>query len=585
MVIVEYLKVLGRRWRLLLACVLVAAVAGYVFSPDEAEEEAGSGYEASLTLIPSSEGTSSVNLHLAAHLATTPDVANIAAENLPAGIEPSGSGAITAGVSSEAGSLTITATDQDETRAGMLVRAYADATIDFFKQTTVESEDETLEELEEELDEIEESIAQLESELEVDPDNQVLQARLDAEIARYSDVFQHVQDLLDEEEPEAPLEVVGTAQVSELDTGFSPPSDRRARAGLAGALGLVLGLGLALTVDRMDSRLREREDVEDSFGLPVLSEVPRISRRTRAENALVTVTQPDGAVAEAYRSLRSAITLVAQGRRVRDDAAPNRTPYEVPKVLVVTGAQGDEGKSTTVVNLAAALAETGRSVLVIDCDFRKPEVHHYLNPEPGVGLADLVEANVPGNLDLVSRATSVHRVHLVTSGDSVRQPAAALSRLSGIVAEARDRADVVVVDTSPLLVTSDAQDVLRYADGVLTVCRFARTTYEHAIRARRLLERADVPLLGVVLTGTAPHRGTPYGQPSRRQAAWFKLTRWLKLSGPDDLDSPQHARPRRRTPIVPEDVATKRHADATYQGLTWDEEKQSTRRTDSRAAR
>src|SRR5690606_21451691 len=128
--------------------------------------------------------------------------------------------------------------------------------------------------------------------------------------------------------------------------------------------------------------------------------------------------------------------------------------------------------------------------------------------------------NVPGNLDLVTRATKVHRVHLVTSGDGVRQPAAALSRLSGIIAEARGRADVVLVDTSPLLVTSDAQDVLQYADGVLTVCRFARTTYEQATRARRLLQRADVPLLGVVLTGTAPHRGTPYGQPSRRQAAW-----------------------------------------------------------------
>src|SRR5690606_14863140 len=140
--------------------------------------------------------------------------------------------------------------------------------------------------------------------------------------------------------------------------------------------------------------------------------------------------------------------------KVRNDAAPIRTLNETPKVLVVTGPQGDEGKSTTVVNLSAAIAETGRSVLVIDCDFRKPEAHEYLEPEPGIGLADLVEANVPGNLDLVTRATKLHRVHLVTSGDGVRQPAAALSRLSGIIAEARGRADVVLVDTSPLLVTS-----------------------------------------------------------------------------------------------------------------------------------
>ncbi|MFW6091837.1 MAG: AAA family ATPase, partial [Actinomycetota bacterium] len=579
----EYVKILGRRWRLVLACVLVAAVAGYVFSPDEAEEAAGSGYEASLTLIPTAD---SANLHLAAHLATTPDVANIAAERLPPGVEPDGSETITASVSSEAGSLTIVATDAEEVRAGILVRAYAEATIEFFKQTTVASEDEELEDLQEQLSEIEENIEDIQSQQEVDPENRLLEARLEAEVARYGDVAQQMAELSNGEEPEAPLEVVGTAQITELDTGISPPSDRRARAGLAGALGLVLGLGLALTVDRLDSRLREREDVEEALQLPVLAEVPRISRRVRADNALVTVLQPDGAVAEAYRSLRSAITLVGQGRRVRDDAAPNRPLSEVPKVLVITGAQGDEGKSTTVVNLAAALAETGRSVLVVDCDFRKPEVHHYLDPEPGIGLADLVEANVPGNLDLVSRATSVHRVHLVTSGDSVRQPASALSRLSGIIAEARERFDVVVVDTSPLLMTSDAQDVLQYADGVLAVCRFGRTTYEQATRARRLLQRAEVPLLGVVLTGTAPHRGTPYGQPSRQQAAWSKVVTWLKLSRPDDLDSPQHARPRRRGgPVFPEDLATRRRAEATYQGITWDEENESSRRTGSRASR
>ncbi|MFW6033589.1 MAG: division plane positioning ATPase MipZ [bacterium] len=584
MAIVEYLKVVGRRWRLVLACVLVAAVAGFIFSPEEPEEPVGSGYEASLTLIPVDQPTGGVNLHLAAHLATTPDVASIAAGDLPPGVETSGPGAVSARVSAEAGSLIITATAQNRTRAGMLVRAYADATIEFLKQTTVDSEDATREDLEAQLSEIEDEITTLESQQEADPTNPVLQARLEAEVTRYSDIFQRLQDLVNEEEPGDPLEVIGTAQITELDSGISPPSDRRVRAGLAGALGLVLGLGLALTVDRLDSRLRDREDVEEAFGLPVLAEVPRIGRRARAENALVAVTQPDGAVAEAYRSLRSAITLIAQGRRVRDDATPSRDLYEVLKVLVVTGAQGDEGKSTTVVNLATALAETGRSVLVIDCDFRKPEVHHYLDPEPGIGLADLVEANVQGNLDLVSRATTVRRVHMVASGEGVRQPAAALSRLSGIIAEARKRADAVVVDTSPLLVTSDAQDVLQYADGVLTVCRFARTTYAQAVQARRLLQRADVPLLGVVLTGTAPHRGSPYGQPSRKRAAWSKLTRWLKLAGPDDTDSPQHAR-RRRVPVTPEDLETTRYADSIYRPLTWDEESESSRRAGSRSGR
>src|SRR5690554_6216804 len=214
MVIVEYLKILGRRWRLVLACIAIAATAGWVFSPEEPQEPAGSGYAATLTLIPTPQSTDSVNLHLAAHLATTPDVANIAAQNLPPGVAPRGPEAITAGVSAEAGSLTITATDKEQVRAGMLVRAYADATIDFFKQTTMETEDEALEDLQEQLAAIEESIEEIQSEQETDPENRLLEARLEAEVGRYSDVSQQIAELRNGEEPDAPLEVVGTAQIA-----------------------------------------------------------------------------------------------------------------------------------------------------------------------------------------------------------------------------------------------------------------------------------------------------------------------------------------------------------------------------------
>jgi hypothetical protein len=127
----------------------------------------------------------------------------------------------------------------------------------------------------------------------------------------------------------------------------------------------------------------------------------------------------------------------------------------------------------------------------------------------------------------------VRGVDLVTSIKPVKSPAIVVSRLSGLVADARRRADVVLIDSSPLLATSDALDVLQYADAALVTCRVGRTKYGEATRARRILQRADVPLLGVVLTGTAPHRGTPYGQPSRKEVVLSQIANWARNPGPD----------------------------------------------------
>jgi capsular exopolysaccharide synthesis family protein len=554
MAALEFLKALRRRWVVVLACFVLATAVGYILSPEEPAEPVGAGYQASLTLIPSPELTTGVNLHLAAHLATGPDVARLAAEQLPADVPPAGAG-VSAFVSPEAGSLNVTVTDLDAARAGILAEAYAAATIEFMQSSTSQSFDEALAAAEAELEAIEESIEDLQDERADDPGDEVVQARINTEVARYQIVFQRVQDLLSAEEPPAPLQVLGTAQVTPLDPGgIQAPTDRRARALLAGSVGLLLGLGLAITVDRLDTRLRERDEVEEAFGLPVLAEIPTVNRRDRADHALVTALKPDSAAAEAYRSLRSAITLVSQNIGIREVSSTDRAHESAPQVLVVTGAEGSQGKSTTVVNLAAAVAETGRSVLVIDCDFRKPEAHKFLDPRSGSGLADLVTGDFSGYLDQMVMSTSIRGVDLVSSTAPVRNPTAVVSRLQGLIADARGSADVILIDSSPLLVTSDAVDVLRYADAALVACRVGRTTYGQATRARRLLQRADVKVLGVVLTGTAKHRGTPYGQPSRRQRLLAKVASWAMSPGPDRPRPSSHD----RAPVTPGRLSAER---------------------------
>ena len=527
----HYLKVIRRRWRIVLACFLLATVIGYIFSPEQTAKPEGPGFQAAVTLVPPSDVASPPNLYLAAHLTTTPDVAALAKEQLPPDVRPSNEEAIAASVSPEAGAITVTATDLDKNSATLLAQAYATATIEFIKTATVGTQEGALAAAKKELETVEGNIEDLRDDLGRDPSNAVVEARLQTEMARFGMAYQRVQELLSAEKTPATLQVLGAPEVAPIEaSGISPPDDRRARALLAGALGLVLGFGVAIAVDRLDPRLRERAEVEEALGLPVLGEIPRVGRRARADHALITTARPDSAAAEAYRSLRSALTLVAQGGRSNDGGAISAWPVQQPsQVLVVTGARGHEGKTTTVVNLAAAFAEMDRNVIVIDCDFRKPEAHLYLDASPGGGLADMRD----GYLNEVIRTTSIPGVTLVTSGRAISQPASVLPRLAGIIADARRQASIVLIDSSPLLVVSEAVDVLQFADAALVSCRLGQTTLEQARRARDVLQRAEVPVLGAVLTGTGPKRGTPYGQPGRKQALRSFVANWAQTASQD----------------------------------------------------
>ncbi|MFB7617417.1 tyrosine-protein kinase family protein [Kitasatospora sp. NPDC056181] len=184
----------------------------------------------------------------------------------------------------------------------------------------------------------------------------------------------------------------GSIDARQGSTNLLSSPTRSVRLGLAVALGLALGVVAALMLSRMDTRLRTRNAVEEAFNLPVIGEVPRLSRRLRRLREPLARARPSDPAAEAYRPLRSTLLLTGpnalalpvhgQGEREPAGAVARRLTRPAPVVLVASGSSGD-GRSTTVANLAAALAETGREALVLDCDFRHPQLHAHL----GVGGA------------------------------------------------------------------------------------------------------------------------------------------------------------------------------------------------------
>lgn len=313
----------------------------------------------------------------------------------------------------------------------------------------------------------------------------------------------------------------------------------RLRVPLAGALGLFFGAGLALLRERFDPRVRTRAAAERAFELPVIVEIPARRRPVRARIAVDADTL--GAEAEAYRLLRSRILQsdgsalwVAQGpvplARAMARNGPSRTAEhaDVPatptvgtepigwghpdtngreveralRVILVTSPDAGDGKTAVTVNLAAAISEVGLTALVLDLDFRRSDMQAYFSGTPTAGLDEVVKQSNSLALGDVIHSAVNPRLHVALSGRPLANPSETLVAQREVLATARDRADVVLVDTPPMLAVSDTSELIPSSDGVLVVCRMSKTTVEAAVRTSEALARLHGRVVGLALVGS-----------------------------------------------------------------------------------
>jgi Mrp family chromosome partitioning ATPase len=292
---------------------------------------------------------------------------------------------------------------------------------------------------------------------------------------------------------------------------------------LAGLVALVLGFGLAIMLDRSDTRLRTRRDAEGRFGLPVIAEIPMLSLPNRRRKVMIA-EDPDSIKAEAYRTLRAAVMLY----RRRDDPTLPRPRHEritdaragisgngrrgrVDRdVILITSPGAGDGKTTTVANLAVAYAESGRSVLVLSCDLWRSGVARRFGVKAGRGISDYLASDDAPPLSSFVRDTSVPGVRIVTGGLSIHRPGGRLIAEQRLIDEARELADVVILDTAPLLSASLTRELTTVVDAVVVVCRVGGTTASEAERCADLLEQLGAPALGVVLVGVTARPFSDY---------------------------------------------------------------------------
>lgn len=288
-------------------------------------------------------------------------------------------------------------------------------------------------------------------------------------------------------------------------------SPRVMRNGLLGAvLGLLLGTGLAFLLDRLDRRLREPQDLSSVFRLPLLGVVPEsdaYSGNGKAKangNGAGPLPAREG---EAFRMLRAHLRYFNVDRDVRT-------------VLVSSAASG-EGKSTVTRYLAQAAATMGTRTLLIEADLRRPSLGHRLGVRGGPGLVEvLIGASSASaavrSIDVttgVNGSSRVARLDVLLVGAVPPNPAELIESraMEELLAWATEHYELVLIDTPPLTVVSDAIPLLRKVDGVVIVSRLGESTQDAAERMRERLASLGAPMLGVVANAYAERKLEGYG--------------------------------------------------------------------------
>jgi len=278
---------------------------------------------------------------------------------------------------------------------------------------------------------------------------------------------------------------------------------------LAGVLGLLLGVGFAFLTEYLDDKIKTTDDVgRYGRGLTVLVEVPAVSGwRDRKTTRVVSIQDSNASAAEAYRSLRTSLQIISLRREIQS--------------ILVTSSMASEGKTTTAVNLAVTMARAGRRVVLVDLDWRRPRLHQFfgLNWEPGVTSVLVGDAPLSKTMHPIAVGGGVPAVRVLTAGPIPPNPAELMgtTRILELLESLQSSADLVIIDSPPLVPVTDALVLAGRVDGVLVVVGAGQPRRRDLGRAVDLLEQAEAPILGAVLNATTAHyHGYGYGYGDRR---------------------------------------------------------------------
>ena len=387
--------------------------------------------------------------------------------------------------------------DPDPAMAARVANGFTDAYVEFRTSQALDQFQAAAGAVQERINTVRDDIAGINRSIESANDPTVkgsLQSQRDSLVAQLGVLQQKLVDL-----QAAGTALSGAAEVVQrAERPKAPISPQKARDGILGLLaGLGLGVGFVFLRERLDDRIKSRVELERRMGAPVVAAVPRVPGWRRAEDAqLIMRRDPKNPVSEAYRTLGTNIQYMASRQQLR--------------VVMVTSSMGGEGKSTTSSNLAVVLAQSGKRVILISADLRRPRVHNFFGLRNDVGLANVLSDGI--TLSQVARDPGIPNLRIVTAGFIPHDPAALLGsqRAAKFIGSLREVADFIVIDTPPVLAVADASILAPLMDGTVFVLDADRSSRSDMIQSRDQLENAGGNIVGIVYNNFDPSQSTAY---------------------------------------------------------------------------
>jgi non-specific protein-tyrosine kinase len=318
--------------------------------------------------------------------------------------------------------------------------------------------------------------------------------RLDAKLTQYRSIYANLLLSYEQIRLAEAQSVSSVVQVETATPNEDPVSPKTLlNTALAAIAGFLLAMIVIVTREALDDTVKTPKDIIEKFKLPVLGV---INRHPTNNKKPVSLLEPRSPTAEAYRALRTNV---------------NYTSVDGPlKRILVTSAEPGEGKSTTISNLAVVLAQNGSRVILADCDMRHPQLNTHFNLPNRIGMSTLFSHQEV--VKSVSQPTGLTGLSVITTGPLPPNPAELMSSqtMQKILNLMSENADIVLIDTPPVLAVTDAAALAPSLDGVLLVVQPGKTRTTALRQTLEQLSQVNARVLGVVLNNVVT-RGKSYG--------------------------------------------------------------------------